>query len=115
MSGRTSGRRLTSSRRKARAARITAGMYGRATISFAGGYAPDHVPPISRIQSHALGCSVTGGVIYRGAAIAELQAVYLFGDWCSGRVWGLWRDGDLGWRANELMNTEIPVSSFGAG
>lgn len=79
---------------------------------FAGGYAPDHVPPIHE-YSHALGCSVTGGVIYRGAAIAELRAVYLFGDWCSGRIWGLWRDGDLVWRANELMNTEIPVSSFG--
>jgi len=42
-----------------------------------------------------------------------LQAVYLFGDWCSGRIWGLWRDSDLAWRAIELMNTEIPVSSFG--
>ncbi len=79
---------------------------------FASGNAPDHVPPIYE-YSHALGCSVTGGVIYRGAAIAELQAVYLFGDWCSGRIWGLWRDSDLAWRAIELMNTEIPVSSFG--
>ncbi|MDE2775872.1 MAG: PQQ-dependent sugar dehydrogenase [Chloroflexota bacterium] len=79
---------------------------------FAGGAAPDHVPPIYE-YSHALGCSVTGGVIYRGAAIADLRAVYLFGDWCSGRIWGLWRDSDLAWRAIELMNTDIPVSSFG--
>jgi len=79
---------------------------------FAGGAAPDHVPPIYE-YSHALGCSVAGGVIYRGAAIADLRAVYLFGDWCSGRIWGLWRDSDLAWRAIELMNTDIPVSSFG--
>ena len=79
---------------------------------FAGGNAPNHVPPIFE-YNHALGCSVTGGVIYRGAAIAELQAVYLFGDWCSGRVWGAWRNQELAWQALELMNTEIPISSFG--
>ena len=79
---------------------------------FAGGYAPNHVPPIFE-YSHSLGCSVTGGVVYRGAAIAELQAVYLFGDWCSGRIWGAWRDQEWAWQAAELMNTALPISSFG--
>ena len=79
---------------------------------FAGGNAPSHVPPIFD-YSHAFGCSVTGGVIYRGAAIPELQAVYLFGDWCSGRIWGLWRDRELAWQAAELMKTDLPISSFG--
>ncbi len=79
---------------------------------FAGGYAPNHVPPIFE-YSHSLGCSVTGGVVYRGAAIAELQAVYLFGDWCSGRIWGAWRDQEWAWQAAELMKTALPISSFG--
>lgn len=79
---------------------------------FAGGYAPNHVPPIFE-YSHSLGCSVTGGVVYRGAAISELQAVYLFGDWCSGRIWGAWRDKEWAWQAAELMNTGLPISSFG--
>ena len=79
---------------------------------FAGGNAPNHVPPIFEF-SHSLGCSVTGGNVYRGGAVSELDAVYLFGDWCSGRIWGLWRDRDLNWRAAELMHTEMPVSSFG--
>ncbi len=79
---------------------------------FAGGYAPNHVPPIFE-YSHSLGCSVTGGVVYRGAAIAELQAVYLFGDWCSGRIWGAWRDQERAWQGAELMNTALPISSFG--
>jgi len=34
-------------------------------------------------------CSVTGGVVYRGSSIPELGGTYLFGDWCSGEVWGL--------------------------
>ena len=79
---------------------------------FAGGSVPNHVPPIYE-YSHSFGCSVTGGNIYRGVAIAELEAVYLFGDWCSGRIWGAWRDRDVAWHADELMKTGIPISSFG--
>lgn len=79
---------------------------------FAGGAAPNHVPPVFD-YSHAFGCSVTGGVIYRGEAIPDLQAVYLFGDWCSGRVWGLWRDREFAWQTRELMKTDLPISSFG--
>lgn len=39
--------------------------------------------------SHAEGCSVTGGYVYRGEAIAALRGYYLYGDFCSGRIWGL--------------------------
>ncbi|MDE2854515.1 MAG: PQQ-dependent sugar dehydrogenase [Chloroflexota bacterium] len=79
---------------------------------FAGGSAPNHVPPIAE-YSHALGCSVTGGVVYRGAAIPELEAVFLFGDYCSGRIWAAWRDPALNWRMDELMHTNMAISSFG--
>jgi glucose/arabinose dehydrogenase len=34
-------------------------------------------------------CSVTGGFVYRGAAYPVLSGVYLFGDFCSGRIWGV--------------------------
>jgi len=35
---------------------------------------------------HDTGCAVTGGYVYRGAAIPELQGEYFFGDFCSGFV-----------------------------
>ncbi len=79
---------------------------------FAGGSAPNHVPPVYE-YSHALGCSVTGGSVYRGKAIPSLEAVYVFGDWCSGRVWGAWRDPEYRWNAIELLNTGFSISSFG--
>lgn len=37
---------------------------------------------------HAEGCSVTGGHVHRGS-IPWLHGVYLFGDLCAGKVWGL--------------------------
>lgn len=82
------------------------------TRRFAGGSARDHVPPVFEYP-HSLGCSITGGYVYRGGAIPQLEAAYLFGDYCSGRVWALYRDPDLNWRAEELANTGWAISSFG--
>jgi len=38
------------------------------------------------VYSHSEGCSVTGGYVYRGAAIPELDGHYFYGDWCGGWV-----------------------------
>jgi hypothetical protein len=32
-------------------------------------------------------CSVTGGYVYRGAAVAAARGRYFFGDYCNGRIW----------------------------
>jgi glucose/arabinose dehydrogenase len=39
--------------------------------------------------SHSLGCSVTGGYVYRGAKIPSIAGRYFYGDYCSGTVWSL--------------------------
>ena len=39
--------------------------------------------------SHADGCSITGGYVYRGAAVPSFAGRYLYGDYCSGTVWSL--------------------------
>lgn len=46
------------------------------------------VMPVAE-YSHSLGCSVTGGYVYRGRALPALQGRYLYGDFCSGRIWAL--------------------------
>lgn len=39
-------------------------------------------------------CSITGGYVYRGADVPELTGYYVFGDYCSDRVWALQYDGN---------------------
>ncbi len=34
-------------------------------------------------------CAVTGGFVYRGSASPVLVGGYLFGDFCSGRIWAV--------------------------
>jgi glucose/arabinose dehydrogenase len=56
-------------------------------------------------------CSVTGGYVYRGSN-ATLQGTYLYGDFCSGRIWGLRRNGTV-WENRLLLTSTLQVSTFG--
>ncbi len=44
---------------------------------------PNHWPPIYEYRHADGGCSVTGGVVYRGEAIPAMRGAYLFGDYCA--------------------------------
>ena len=38
-------------------------------------------------QTNRDGCSVTGGYVYRGQNIPKMYGRYIFGDYCTGKVW----------------------------
>jgi glucose/arabinose dehydrogenase len=61
---------------------------------------------------HSNGCSVTGGFVYRGGLYPRMQGVYFFSDYCSGRLWGLRRDGSS-WQTTQLLDSTFAVSTFG--
>ena len=61
---------------------------------------------------HDQGCSVTGGVVYRGMKFPQLQGTYLYGDFCSGKIWGLRRSG-AEWQNRMLKDSGLSISTFG--
>jgi len=45
------------------------------------------------VYSHSLGCSITGGEVYRGHVIPDLRGTYFYADVCSSRIWSFEYDG----------------------
>jgi glucose/arabinose dehydrogenase len=76
------------------------------------GNAPDGLTdPIAEYSHSEGGCSVTGGYVYRGS-MPEWNGIYLYGDYCTGLIWGLIRSGN-GWQTQLLFDTDINITSFG--
>jgi glucose/arabinose dehydrogenase len=68
----------------------------------------DLVDPVTEYAHKQGRCSVTGGYVYRGKKIPALLGTYIFGDFCSGEIWG-YRDG----YTSILRETDLQISSFG--
>jgi glucose/arabinose dehydrogenase len=71
--------------------------------------------PVAEYSHGEGGCSVTGGYVYRGAALPALNGVYFFGDYCSGIIWSLQRDTSGAWQRAVFGRTDLSISSFGEG
>jgi len=61
---------------------------------------------------HGQGCAITGGFVYRGAAIPALIGTYLYADSCSGRIWGLDAAAEVP-KSRLLASTGASIASFG--
>lgn len=70
------------------------------------------VMPVAE-YSHTLGDAVIGGYVYRGQELLGWYGVYLYGDYGSGRVWGLLHLADGSWQNAQLFETGARISSFG--
>ena len=63
------------------------------------------------------GKSITGGYVYRGKAIPELEGVYVYGDFDTGRIWGLREAGGKATAVSELIDVKaqpkLNIAAFG--
>jgi glucose/arabinose dehydrogenase len=69
------------------------------------------IDPITEYD-RSQGQSITGGYVYRGAAIAELLGFYVYGDFGSGRIWAIPATSQQGTVSQELLDTNLRISSF---
>ena len=68
--------------------------------------------PVHEYRTASPNCSVTGGFVYRGSTVAALRGAYVFGDFCSGIIWGLRYDGGSVNEVAELVRSGLQISSF---
>lgn len=64
------------------------------------------------VYGHDEGCSVTGGLVCRGSQFSRMHGVYFYGDFCSGRIWGLVQINGV-WHTQELLDSNLSISTFG--
>jgi len=94
---------------------------GRACFRPATGCSTAGKQPPLVVYSHAAAtvgnCSITGGFVYRGAAYPVLTGVYLFGDFCSGRIWGVssraYTPATATLLRSATVSPRLAISSFG--
>jgi uncharacterized repeat protein (TIGR03806 family) len=70
-----------------------------------------HTPPAAE-HPHSESRSLTGGVVYHGSKLPELQGAYIYGDHSTGRVWGIKHDGNKVIWHKLLVDTPFNVSGF---
>jgi glucose/arabinose dehydrogenase len=72
-----------------------------------------YAPPVYVYANGAVGCSITGGAVYRGPGRPELVGKYIYGDWCAGRIWSLEDNGDGSYTNTLLTDEDFRISAFG--
>ena len=73
---------------------------------------PSSIQPPIVVHSHSEARSITGGYVYRGKALPDLVGAYVYGDYVTGKVWGLRYDGkEVVWK-KELVDTPFRIITF---
>ena len=68
-------------------------------------------PPVAEYDRDG-GCSVTGGYVYRGSRLPELSGAYVYGDYCSGKIWALRHDGSQITEQRQIVDSDLTIPSF---
>jgi len=73
------------------------------------------LPPVVDYSSTGADCSITGGFVYRGSQVGGLQGAYVYGDYCSGKIWALRTEGFVRSENRQIGTAGFSISSFAQG
>ncbi len=74
---------------------------------------PTSIVPPTVEHSHAEARSLTGGLVYHGDTLPDLEGAYVYGDWSTGKIWAVKVvDGRKVWH-EEIADTPFNITGFG--
>lgn len=88
-------------------------MEGRLEIRPNAKRGPTPILPPTIEFPHTEAASITGGYVYRGKRLPELQGAYICGDWATRKLWATKFDGDRQLWHKEIAHTAQRVVGFG--
>jgi putative heme-binding domain-containing protein len=74
---------------------------------------PTPIVPPTAAHDHTESRSITGGHVYRGDRLSKLTSTYVYGDYVTGKLWGIGVDGQKLTKPFEVVNSSIQVICFG--
>ncbi len=74
---------------------------------------PSPILPPTVAHDHTEARSITGGQVYRGNRLPELHGAYVYGDYVTGKIWGVKHDGTKVTWKQELLDSAEDIVTFG--
>ena len=74
---------------------------------------PTPVSPPTVEHHHSEARSLTGGLVYHGDKLPDLEGAYIYGDWSTGKIWGVKHDGQKVVWHREIADTTFQITGFG--
>ena len=70
------------------------------------------IDPIFEYESNGGRLAITGGFVYRGSDVPNLQGAYVYADYGTGEIFRIDESGGV-WTGTRIMDTPMLISSFG--
>jgi uncharacterized repeat protein (TIGR03806 family) len=74
---------------------------------------PNPLSPPAAEHHHFEARSLSGGLVYHGKKLPELQGAYIYGDWSTGKIWAVKHDGKSAVWNREIADTVFHITGFG--
>ena len=74
---------------------------------------PSFAAPILEYSHDDGSCAIVGGYRYRGVRMPSMRGAYVYGDYCSGKIWTVAQSTTGAWTSTLLAATPMNISAFG--